>query len=138
MPLPVSTESALILMSMTPVVTSVDGNVSVASHLLNLPSMATEAFTKNLMSLSSGVTAKTGTSCARLSDGNAADNTRHRRVANRMEYLPKLEQHHNSGIPYGLPGAHRLLLSEMTGYWAPENVVGRFDHKRANRKNRRQ
>jgi hypothetical protein len=56
----------------TPVVTSVEVTVKVASHFSNLPSRATDAFTKNLMELSSGVTAKTGT-CALLTDGNTAD-----------------------------------------------------------------
>ncbi len=49
--------------------------VSVASHLSKAPLIATEAFTKNLMLLFSGVTAKTGAS-ARLSNGRAADSIR--------------------------------------------------------------
>src|SRR5580693_7433625 len=71
-------------MSSTPDSASVDEKVSVASHLLNLPSMATEAFTKNLTSLSSGVTVKTGT-WARLTDGSMVDTNRHK-TANRMEF----------------------------------------------------
>jgi hypothetical protein len=47
--------------------------------------MATEAFTKNLTSLSSGVTVKTGT-WARLTDGSMVDTNRHK-TANRMEFL---------------------------------------------------
>src|SRR6202044_2273312 len=86
MPPPVFTESAEILRSSTPEVTSVDGKVSVASHLLNLPSMATEAFTKNLTSLCSGVTVKTGTwSWARLTDGSMVE-TKRQNTANRMEF----------------------------------------------------
>src|SRR5580704_5836409 len=56
-------------MSITPDSAAGDAKVNVASHFLNFPSMATEAFTKNLTSLSSGVTLKTGTwSWARLTD----------------------------------------------------------------------
>src|SRR5215469_7565489 len=61
MPLPVSTLAASILMSKTPVVGSVDVNVSVASHFLNVPSIGTDAFTPNLIVLCSGVILKTGT-----------------------------------------------------------------------------
>src|ERR1700685_2315257 len=93
MPLPVSTESAEILTSSAPEVTSVDGKVSVASHLLNLPSMATEAFTKNLTSLSSGVMVKTGP-CARANDGNTADAKRQKTI-NRTESLLEGKQHNN-------------------------------------------
>src|ERR1700683_3700109 len=85
MPLPVSTESAEILTSSAPEVTSVDGKVSVASHLLNLPSMATEAFTKNLTLLSSGVMAKTGP-CAWANDGNSA-NAKRQTTVNRTKSL---------------------------------------------------
>src|SRR5450432_1942652 len=60
MSLPVFTESALILRSKTPVVTSVDGNTSVASHFSKLPSMATDALTANLTERASGVMTKTG------------------------------------------------------------------------------
>jgi hypothetical protein len=56
--------------------------VSVAAHLSKAPLIATEAFTKKLMLLFSGVTAKTGAS-ARLSNGRAADSIRGR-TANRM------------------------------------------------------
>src|SRR6516164_888138 len=48
-------------MSSTPVDTSGDLKVSEASHLSNLPSIATEASTSNLIALSTGVTLKTGT-----------------------------------------------------------------------------
>src|ERR1700691_4477072 len=91
MPLPVSTESAEILTSSAPEVTSVDGKVSVASHLLNLPSMATEAFTKNLTSLSSGVMVKIGP-CAWATEGNSAD-ARRQKIVNRMESLLEGKQH---------------------------------------------
>src|SRR5215472_3436991 len=48
-------------MSKTPVDTSGDLKVREASHLSNLPSIATDASTSNLMELSTGVTLKTGT-----------------------------------------------------------------------------
>src|SRR6516164_1730742 len=60
-PLPVSTLAASILISRTPVEGSVDVNVSVASHFLNVPSIGTDAFTPNLIVLCSGVILKTGT-----------------------------------------------------------------------------
>src|SRR5579863_3716702 len=72
-------------MSRTPDSGSVDGKVSVASHLSNLPSIATEAFTKNLTSLSSGVTVKTGP-WPRLTEGNMTD-IKSARTANLMEFL---------------------------------------------------
>src|SRR6202030_2709625 len=72
-------------MSRTPDSGSVDGKVSVASHLLNLPSIATEAFTKNLTSLSSWVTVKTGP-WPRHTEGSMAD-TKRARTANLMEFL---------------------------------------------------
>jgi hypothetical protein len=50
--------------------------------------MATEAFTKNLTSLSSGVMVKTGP-CAWANDGNSADAKRQKTV-NRMESLLKV------------------------------------------------
>src|SRR5271167_5119131 len=55
-------------MSNTPVVTSGDVNVRVASHLSKLPSIATDAFTKNLTVLASGVITKTGAVCAWLTE----------------------------------------------------------------------
>src|SRR5712671_5093789 len=64
-------------MSNTAVVTSGDVNLSVASHLSKVPPIATDAFTKNLIELSSGVTTNTGT-CALPSDGRAIDATRQR------------------------------------------------------------
>src|SRR5258708_2224269 len=74
-------------MSITADSAAVDGKVSAASHFLNFPSMATEAFTKNLTSLSSGVIVKTGTwSWARLTDGSKVETNRHK-AANRMEFL---------------------------------------------------
>src|SRR6516162_4107533 len=63
-------------MSKTPVDTSGDLKVSEASHLSNLPSIATDASTSNLIELSTGVTLKTGTPSpvwARLTHGNIAD-----------------------------------------------------------------
>src|SRR5215831_1268517 len=64
-------------MSKTPVETSGEVNFRVASHLSKLPSIATEAFTKNLIVLTRGVTTKTG-ACARLTDGSTADAKRQR------------------------------------------------------------
>jgi|HubBroStandDraft_6_1064221.scaffolds.fasta_scaffold147636_1 hypothetical protein len=84
-------------MSSMPDVTSVDEKVSVASHLLNLPSMATEALTKNLTSLSSGVIVKTG-AWARLTDGSMAEIKRQRK-ANRMRFLPKRERCDDVEVP---------------------------------------
>src|SRR5260370_42612424 len=72
-------------MSMTPVVTSVDGNVSVASHFSNFPSRATDAFTKNWIVLSSDVIANTGT-CARLTTGSRVHATR-QKIVNRTGFL---------------------------------------------------
>ncbi len=46
-PLPVFTVSAAILMSKTPDVAFVVGNVRVAAHFSNFPSIATDAFTEN-------------------------------------------------------------------------------------------
>src|SRR5262252_7999060 len=69
-------------MSKTPVVGSVDAKVRVASHFSKVPVTATNAFTANLIELSSVVILKTGT-CARLTDGNTADAKRIR-IANRM------------------------------------------------------
>src|SRR6267142_1161122 len=70
------------LMSKTAVESSGDVNVRVASHLSNLPAMATDAFTSNCIVLSTGVIAKTG-ACVRPRDGSTADTTRPR-VASRM------------------------------------------------------
>src|SRR5215469_2273117 len=69
-------------MSKTPVVGSVDAKVRVASHLSKVPLTGTDAFTANLIELSSVVILKTGT-CARLTDGNTADAKRIR-IATRM------------------------------------------------------
>src|SRR5215469_5767615 len=64
MPLPVSTLSAWILMSRTPVDTSGDVKVSEASHLSNFPLIATDASTSKVIALSTGVILKTGTPSA--------------------------------------------------------------------------
>jgi hypothetical protein len=69
-------------MSKTPVETSVDAKVRVASHLSKVPFMATDAFTANLTEVSSVVILKTGT-YARLSDANTAD-AKKKKTANRM------------------------------------------------------
>src|SRR2546430_138367 len=67
-------------MSKTPVLISGVANVRVASHLSNVPFIATDAFTSNLILLSTGVIAKTG-ACAWLADGSTVDATRHRMVS---------------------------------------------------------
>src|SRR5258708_30905096 len=77
MPLPVFTLSAWILTSKTAVVTSGDVKARVASHLSKVPPIATDAFTKNLIELSSRVTTNTGT-CALPRDGRAIAATRQR------------------------------------------------------------
>src|ERR1700676_5172367 len=72
-------------MSMTPVVTSVDGNVNDASHFSNLPSRGTDAFTEKSILLSSGVIWNTG-AWARVNDGSMAETAR-QRTANLMGSL---------------------------------------------------
>src|SRR5215469_1283644 len=77
-------------MSTTPVVGSVDVNVSEASHLSKMPSMATDAFTWNLIRLASGVTSKTGASpaaCPRFTEGNKSETRTHKTVI-RMDCQP--------------------------------------------------
>jgi len=59
------------------------GNVSVASHLSNLPVMATDASTSNFIVLPTGVISKTG-ACAQIADGNVAD-IKARRIVNLIE-----------------------------------------------------
>jgi hypothetical protein len=76
-------------MSKTAAVASRDVKIMLASHLLNLPSRSTDAFTLNFIELSSFENAKTGTSagvCARLIDGSTADATR-QKITNRMDSL---------------------------------------------------
>jgi len=60
----------------------------VASHLSKVPLMATDAFTANLMELSSVEILKTGT-CARHNDGNTAD-AKKKKTANRMPPCARL------------------------------------------------
>src|SRR5580765_768379 len=63
-------------MSRTPVSTSGEVIVAVASHLSNVPSIATDAFTWNLIELSSFVILMMGTSagaCACVIDGDRPD-----------------------------------------------------------------
>src|ERR1700756_3659703 len=60
--------------------------VTVASHLSNVPFIATDAFTLNLIELSSVVILMTGTSaeaCARVIDGDRAE-ARMQRIATRI------------------------------------------------------
>src|SRR5882672_4337842 len=76
-------------MSRTPVSTSGEVIVAVASQLSNVPSIATDAFTWNLIELPSFIILMTGTSsgaCARLTDGSTAEAKKHR-TANRMKFL---------------------------------------------------
>src|ERR1700746_1967922 len=70
-------------MSKTAVESSGDVNVSVASHLSNLPVMATDASTSNFIVLPTGVISKTG-ACAQIADGNMVD-IRTRRIVNLTE-----------------------------------------------------
>src|SRR5271168_5384906 len=70
----------------TAVVTSEEVNVRVASHFSKVPSMATEAFTPNLILLSTGVIWKTGmaaVSCGMADDGKSAE-IRSKRIVSRM------------------------------------------------------
>src|SRR5260221_10180547 len=76
------------MISKTPVVSSGDVNVKVASHLSNLPAMLIDAFTSNLIELCSGVISNTG-ACPRVTDGSAAKATR-LRTANRMEFFTNM------------------------------------------------
>src|ERR1700757_2009052 len=69
-------------MSKTAVESSGDVSVIEASHLLNLPTIATDAFTSKFIVLSTGVTSKTGGGSWH-SDGSAAD-AKKQRTANRM------------------------------------------------------
>src|SRR5258708_5169412 len=71
------------LTAKTPVVTSGDINVREASHWSKVPFIATDAFTLNAIELSAWVIAKTGASCARLTDGSTAEANR-QRATNRM------------------------------------------------------
>src|SRR5277367_1864580 len=98
MPLPVSTEAASILRSKTPVVTSVDGNVRVASHLLNVPLIATDASTSNLTVLCTGVISYTGP-CACASDGSSTATATRQRMDNRMGSFPDYKQLYNAASP---------------------------------------
>src|SRR5271170_2725669 len=69
-------------MSKTAVESSGDVNVSVASHLSNLPFISTDASTSNFIVLSTGVISKTG-ACAQITDESMAD-IKARRIVNLM------------------------------------------------------
>src|SRR5580700_3215921 len=69
-------------MSKTPVESSGEVKVKVASHLSNLPTIATDDSTSNFMVLSACVSSKTGT-CARPMDGNA-ESTNRQMIVNRI------------------------------------------------------
>src|ERR1700678_3745644 len=88
-------------MSKTPVVTPGEANVSVASHFSKRPVIGTEAFTLNLIVLSTGVTSKTGT-CARHKGGIAAITTRHK-TNNRMQKFGRPMPALSTGKPPGAP-----------------------------------
>src|SRR5580692_608910 len=91
-------------MSKTPVLISVEVNVTVASHLSKVPFKATDAFTKNVTWLSgAGEIAKTGT-CARLTEGSRVDAKRHT-TANRIEFL--LNHKSDNGASCMSSGCHK-------------------------------
>src|SRR5579864_4017041 len=113
-------------MSKTPVETSVDAKVRVASHLSKVPFTAIDAFTANLVELSSVVILKTGT-CAWLSDGNTAD-AKKKKTANRMlpcarlsdmNFLPPVAMKAAKGIPnsacFMTFEVYSEVLSNVTG-----------------------
>src|SRR5215471_5362346 len=74
-------------MSKTPVVTSGDVSVKVASHLSKVPLIATDASTSNLIELSAGVILKTGTpsaACVRSMDKNKMHSKRQEMVSDML------------------------------------------------------
>src|SRR5258707_11590888 len=99
-------------MSKTPVETSGLVNVRVASHLSNVPSSATDDFTKNLIEPPSGLIWKTGV-CARHTDGNTANAKRQRMGAldDMVYFYPSC-----GAASTGMLGCDhlRLTLSEIT------------------------
>src|ERR1700691_3413257 len=88
-------------MSKTPVVTAGEANFSVAFHFSKWPVIGTEAFTLNLIVLSTGVSSHTGT-CARHKGGIAAIATRHR-TNNRMQKFGRLMPPLSTGKPPVVP-----------------------------------
>src|SRR5580693_7327559 len=122
-------------MSKTPVVTSVDGNVSVASHWSNLPSRATDACTLNFIELSSFATAMIGTSaggCAGIANGSAADATR-QMTANRMESLPEHGDGDRTLTREAVASEDWIPLSKVTGHSLVQERWDWINHRRANR-----
>src|SRR6266436_8288266 len=106
-------------MSKTPVVTSVDVNVRVESHLSNVPSMATEAFTVNLTELSAGGEIANTGACARFADGNRADTNRPR-TANRIESSSNTNiQTKECACDQAFIKVSCIPLSKLTGHCAP-------------------
>src|SRR6516225_2899334 len=93
-------------MSNTPVITSGDVNVKVASHLSKVPLIATDASTSNLTELSTGVILNTGTppaSWARLVDASKTK-ARIQKMVNRMAVVrPPI------GLQYIGPLSHRSV-----------------------------
>src|SRR5277367_6738724 len=70
----------------TAVVTSEEVNARVASHFSKVPSMSTDAFTPNLILLSTGVILKTGmaaVSCGWVADANR-ENAKRQKIVSRM------------------------------------------------------
>jgi hypothetical protein len=110
-------------MSKTPVLTSGDVNFSVAFHLSNVPSIATEAFTLNLIVLFSGVITKTGAS-ARHSGGSATDARRQKTAANLMVLSVSLFR---LAVNLYFPNLKRLFRGQMELYKNPWRLTSIID-----------
>src|SRR5271154_2811591 len=67
------------VISKTPVVSSGEANVKLASHLSNLPWISTDACTSKRIELLTRVISKTG-ACARVNAGNSTNSARDRKV----------------------------------------------------------
>ena len=107
--LPVFTLAAWILIRSTPVVTSVDGKVRVASHWSNGPLMDTEALTVKVIAGDGPVTTKTGTSWAGLANGSARD-VRRQKI---MSFMRPTLNGSRSVVMFTSFGQNCLVLSEM-------------------------
>src|SRR5580692_8674235 len=117
-------------MSKTPVVTSVDVKARVASHLSKVPFIATDAFTANLMELSSVVILKTGT-WARLDDGNIADARRQRTANRKVLGVSFLDTNSSCGLPESnqVNPKQCSLITRNARSEVPSNVSGMFRHQ---------
>src|SRR5580698_8904371 len=105
-------------MSKTPVVISVDVNVTVASHLSKVPFKATDAFTKNVTWLSGvGEIAKTGV-CAWLTAGSRLEAKRHT-TANLIEFLLK----YDDMASFVSSGCHKVPLSPTVKTYRASRIV---------------